>query len=148
MDEEILDSAKKLPEERAIANKINTHLCGTLTHMSKGKAEVEFLTQEDMQVDSKITHTGFIYSAASFCALCAIDKKNSIIIGADTKFLAPVEINQKITFRAKSIQEDIRKCEVQVEGFILDIKVFDGMFYIVILDKSFFRIKFKDENKD
>lgn len=148
MKNEEAESTEQLPEERLTAKKVNIHYCGDLLSISQGRSEVKLLTQDDMEVDSGITHTGFIYSAASFSALCAINKKNSIIISSDVKFLAPVEINQKVIFKAKAIQEDIRKCEVKVEGFILDIKIFDGIFYIAVFDKKIFRFKPKNDNKD
>ena len=38
-------------------------------------------------------------------------------------------------FKAQSLQEDTKKREVKVEGFVLDIKIFDAMFYVAVFDK-------------
>ncbi|GAD17917.1 hot dog fold protein HP0420 [Helicobacter fennelliae] len=131
-------------DDRVVGLKINSNYCGDIASLQKDKAEIILTTHEDMEVDSGITHTGFIHSAASFAALCAINKKHSIIIGADVKYLAPIETNQKVIFKAKTLQNDMRKCEIKVEGFILDIKIFDGLFYIVVFDKKLFKLKLKE----
>lgn len=147
MAEEIEEEEKVdrlFPDERVVGNAINVHFCGEMEEISKDKATITLTTREDMEVDKGITHTGFVHSAAGFAALCAINKKNSIIIGSDVKFLAPVETNQKVEFKAKTLVGDMRKCEVKVEGYVLDIKIFDGLFYIVIFDKKLFKLKLKE----
>lgn len=135
------------PSERVVALNINSHYCGELGSIEKDKAEVFITTREDMEIEEGVTHIGFLHSAAAFAAICAINKKNSLIIGSDSKFLAPVETGQRVHFKAKTLQADMRKCEVKVEGFILDIKVFDSLFYIVVFDKKLFKLKLKDNNK-
>ncbi|MDL0081482.1 PaaI family thioesterase [Helicobacter sp. XJK30-2] len=146
MDEEELQE-RQIVGDRVIGTAINPHFCGQVGEMGKDKAQVTLTTREDMEVEPGITHTGFVQAAAGFAALCAINKKNSIIIGSDVKFLAPVETNQVIELKAKTLLGDVRKCEVKVEGFVLNIKIFDGLFYIVIFDKKLFKLKLKDDKE-
>ena len=146
MDEEELQNTV-FPGDRVVASMINMHFCGQPSEIKKDEAKVTLTTREDMEVDSGITHTAFVRAAVGFAALCAINKKNSIIIGSDVKFLAPVETNQTVEFKAKTVLGDMRKCEVKVEGFVLNIKIFDGMFYIVIFDKKLFKLKLKDDKE-
>ena len=40
-----------------------------------------------------------------------------------------------------ALQNGMKKCEVKVEGFLLDIKVFEAIFYIAIFDKKLFQLK-------
>jgi len=133
--------------ERFVANNINMDFCGEVKAMKKDYAEVELISSENMEIENGVAHTGFIFASASFAAICAINKKNALIIGSNVKFLAPVETNQKVIFKAKTTQGNIRKCEVKVEGYILDIKIFDGLFYIVIFDKKLFKLKLKDDKE-
>ncbi|PAF43108.1 thioesterase [Helicobacter sp. 11S02629-2] len=127
--------------ERNIALDINTKLAGELTHMSTGVAHLNFTPTEDMRLDNRLVSSGFIFNSASFCALSAVNKRNSLVIGADIKFLAPIELGYTIKFKANALQDDTKKIEVQVEGFLLDIKVFYGMFYIAVFDKGIFKLK-------
>lgn len=148
MDEEELQERQSVSvNDRVVGANINMHFCGHLEEMSKNKARVTLTTREDMEVEPGITHTGFVQAAAGFAALCAINKKHSIIIGSDVKFLAPVETNQVVELKAKTLLGDMRKCEVKVEGFVLNIKIFDGLFYIVIFDKKLFKLKLKDDKE-
>ena len=56
--------------------------------------------------------------------------------------MAPIELGHEVIFQAEALQDDTKKCEVKVEGFLLDIKIFYGMFYIAVFDKKIFKLKF------
>ena len=92
--------------------------------------------------DNMIIHYGFIFSSASFCAISAVNKPNSIIIYSEVKFLSPVELGNEIIFKANTLQSDLKKREVLVEGYLFNIKIFDAMFHIVIFEQSIFKIDF------
>ncbi|PAF42952.1 thioesterase [Helicobacter sp. 11S03491-1] len=151
MDEELEKNTEQKAsnnnEELIICTQLDTNVCGELISLSKNKAEVFFIPKESMVCDESMIYTGFIFNAASYAALCAINKKNSLIISSQTKFLAPIELGQQMIFKANALQSETKKCEVKVEGFLLDIKIFDGVFQIAIFDKKFFKFKLKD-NKD
>ncbi|STP13306.1 Thioesterase superfamily protein [Helicobacter mustelae] len=145
-DFEQTSSLIKPKDKLLICNAINVDLCGELVSIKEGSAQVVFSASSIMTTDGeKSIHAGFIFNSASYAALCAINKRNSIIIGSDVKFLAPIEIGHEILFQATTLQSGIKKCEVKVEGFLLDIKVFEGMFYIAIFDKKLFKLKLKEE---
>lgn len=124
---------------------INADFCGELIKIGENSAEVVYATSSVMLSDEKAIHSGFIFGSAAYAALCAINKKNSIIISSETKFLAPIELGHEILFKATALQNGFKKCEVKVEGFLLDIKVFEGMFYIAIFDKKLFKLKLQGE---
>ncbi|PAF54534.1 thioesterase [Helicobacter sp. 13S00482-2] len=151
MDEQTTESEQKsisATQDRVVCNKIDTSLCGDLTFLSKNSAQSIFIPKESMISDDNMIHNGFIFNAASYVALCAINQKNSIIIGSEVKFFAPIELGHEINFRANAIQTESKKTEVRVEGFLLDIKIFDGAFYVVIFDKKLFKLRLKDQNQD
>lgn len=131
-------------EDRSVARDISFRLSGELVGIGHNISKVKFVPIEEMCVDSRLIHSGFVFGAAAHCALTALNKKNSLIIGSDAKFLAPIELGHEIIFKGKALQDDTKKCEVRVEGFLLDIKVFYGMFYIAVFDKKIFKIKFDD----
>ena len=131
-------------EDRSIARDINFKFSGELVGLANNLSKVIFTPVPEMCVDSRLIHSGFIFSAASHAALTALNKKNSLIIGADIKFLAPIELGHEVIFKAEALQDDTKKCEVKVEGFLLDIKIFYGMFYIAVFDKKIFKLKFNN----
>lgn len=134
-------------DELKICKKINRDLCGEITKISKNKAEVRFIPTESMITDDNLLiHHGFIFSAASLCAMAAVNEPNSMIIYSETKFLSPIELNSDVTFKSHALQNDTKKREVMVEGFLYNIKIFDAIFHIIVFDKSILKIDFKNIN--
>lgn len=121
---------------------------GELKELGKGMAKVWLVTTKAMASDSMgLVHAGFIFSSANFSAMCAINDPNAILIGADSKFLAPIEVGNEIEFRARALQNDTKKREVKVEGYVLDIKVFDAMFYVAMFDHHIFKLRITERKK-
>ena len=119
---------------------------GEVREMTKGAAEIWFSTTRSMMVDGMgLVHSGFIFSSANFAALCAVNNPNAILLGADVKFLAPIEVGHDIEFRAHSLQSDTKKREVRVEGYVLDIKVFEAMFYVAIFENHIFKLRITEK---
>ena len=109
---------------------------GTIKELKYGNAAVLLETTRRMALDKNgLIHSGNLYSSAAYAALLAINNPHAIVIGAEVKFLAPLEVGNEVVFKAQTLQEDTKKREVKVEGFVLDIKVFDAMFYIAVFEK-------------
>lgn len=133
-------------DDLQVCTSMPSNIVGELVELYRDKAIVRFRPNERMIMDeSKMIHAGFVFNAASFAAMAAINKKYSVLIASDVKFLAPIELGHEITFKAQAIQSDTKKCEVKVEGFLLDIKIFDSLFHIAVFDKKIFKLRFKDE---
>ena len=58
--------------------------------------------------------------------------KEDYLIGINFSRLLSIIYGRRL---AQSLQEDTKKREVKVEGFVLDIKIFDAMFYVAVFDK-------------
>ncbi len=141
------DELFEVNDELKVCKKINRDLCGEITKISKNKAEVRFIPTESMITDDNLLiHHGFIFSAASLCAMAAVNEPNSMIIYSETKFLSPIELNSDVTFKSHALQNDTKKREVMVEGFLYNIKIFDAIFHIIVFDKSILKIDFKNIN--
>ncbi|STP09018.1 hotdog domain-containing protein [Helicobacter cinaedi] len=133
-------------DDLQVCTSMPSNIVGELVELYRDRAVVRFRPNERMIMDeSKMIHAGFVFNAASFAAMAAINKKYSVLIASDVKFLAPIELGHEITFKAQAIQSDTKKCEVKVEGFLLDIKIFDSLFHIAVFDKKIFKLRFKDE---
>ena len=124
--------------------------CGNITKLAKGKTTVRFVPDEHMVMDrserNQLIHSGYIFNAAAYAAMVTINKRHSIMIACDVKFLAPIELGHEMFFHAQSLQDDSKKCEVKVEGSLLDIKIFDALFHIAVFDKAPFSIALEKMN--
>lgn len=121
-------------------------LCGKLISLTQNQSMVQFTPSKKMAMDnSGVIAAGFIFNAAAYAAYTALNKRHSVMIGVDAKFLAPIEIGHEIIFKGSTIQHDLKKCEVKVDGFLLDIKIFEAIFQIVVFHTPIFKLKFKDD---
>lgn len=142
MDDEILQEGEDFLD-KTDTDSITQKVClninpinGLIKEQTYGKASVLLEITGKMVLDKQgLVHSGYLFSSAAYCALLAVNEPNGIIIGSEVKFLAPIELGNEILFSAEALQEDTKKREVKVEGFVLDIKIFDAIFYIAVFDK-------------
>ena len=143
-----LHTLDTLSDELKTHQRIRNNLSGSLIKLEKGQATVNLHTTNEMIIDDMgLIHSGFVFSAADFAAAAAVNEENLVIIGARTSFLAPTKVNDLIQFQAKAKFEDSRKREIHVVGKVNDIKVFEGTFHAVVLDKHIFKIKIKNAHR-
>ncbi len=125
--------------------RVNSAFSGSITALEENHSKVNLLTTKDMTTDELgLVHSGFIFSAASYAAAVSINQENTIIIGSKVSFLAPAKVGDNIEFEAKVKFEDLRKREISVIGKINDIRVFQGVFHAVVLEKHIFKTKIKN----
>jgi len=121
--------------------KINTSLSGSIEKLEKGYAQVILETNETMRADDVgLVHGGFIFSAADFAAMAAVNEPNVVLASCNCLFLAPVRIRDTVIFEATEHQTEGRKRNVSVKGFVHDIKVFEGEFKTVVTERHVLRL--------
>ena len=121
---------------------------GVIKELKNQQANVLLETTSKMILDkSGLVHSGNLYSSAAYSALLAVNHPNAIIIGVEMKFLAPIELGNEVLFKAQSLHEDTKKREVKVEGFVLDIKIFDALFSVAVLDKHILNLHISKEKE-
>jgi len=109
---------------------------GKLIELKEEYAKVILETKKDMSVDEYgLVHGGFTFSAADFCAMATVNEPYVVLARSQCSFLAPVKVGDNVIFESQVLMKDKRKWEVKVIGKIDDIKVFDGIFACVILEK-------------
>jgi len=145
-DEELeLDDYREDEENAVILSthvSINRDLNGEIIKLEKGYVEVRLTTISEMVVDDQgLIHGGFIFGAADFAAMAAVNEKNVVLVGSDCQFLSPVKFGDEINFVARVRHKEGRKRNVYVEGHVLDIKVFEGEFKTVITDRHVLKLK-------
>jgi acyl-CoA thioesterase len=130
-------------------DRINQDLCGEVVKIEVGYVEVRLTTTPDMVADDiGLVHGGFIFSAADYAAMLAVNEKNVVLVGSDCQFLSPVKFHDEINIIARVRHKEGRKRNVHVEAFVLDIKVFEGEFKTVITEKHVLKLKLVDEESE
>lgn len=121
--------------------RINTVYSGDIVKLELGFARISLETNETMRADDVgLVHGGFIFSAADFAAMVAVNEPNVVLASCSCLFLAPVRVGDFVTFDATEHQHEGRKRNVTVRGFVHDIKVFEGEFKTVITDRHVLRL--------
>jgi len=118
---------------------LNTHLnidprlCGKVTQLGEGSATVELATLPEMAADEKgLVHGGFIFGAADYAAMAAVNAPTVVLASASCKFLAPSRAGDTIIFKAKCIENNGKKYGVIVNAFCGENEVFSGEFKTVV----------------
>jgi uncharacterized protein (TIGR00369 family) len=113
----------------------NTHLalsprwCGVPGELSAGGAVVELVTNQEMAADERgLVHGGFVFGLADAAAMFAINEPNVVLGSAETRFLAPVVVGDKLSARATLVRVEGKKNIVEVDVLRGEDKVFQGTF--------------------
>lgn len=147
-DELELDDYRDEEEPTVIKTheEINQNLSGEVVKLQEGYVEVRLTTTADMVADNVgLIHGGFIFSAADYAAMLAVNEKNVVLVASDCQFLSPVKLHDEVDFVARVRHKEGRKRNVHVEAHVLDIKVFEGEFKTVVTDRHVLKLKLLDE---
>lgn len=114
---------------------INTSLCGKVTTLQKNYAEVLLHTTQQMSTDTQgLVHGGFIFSAADYAAMSAVNDPYVVLGSSSSKFIAPVKVGDVILCKASVVGKKGKKRIVEVEAYVSDKLVFEGSFTTFVLD--------------
>lgn len=115
---------------------INTSLCGKVTKLQENYAEVLLHTTQQMTADKQgLVHGGFIFGAADYAAMSAVNDPLVVLGASSSKFLAPVKVGDAVLCKATVVSEKGKKREVEVQAFVNEKLVFEGSFTTFVLDK-------------
>ena len=115
---------------------IDTDLCGRVTRLEEGRAELWLHTSERMRADEAgLIHGGFLFGAADYAAMAAVNDPNVVLGAAEVKFLAPVRKGQSLFFAAEVRKRKGKRQEVAVYGEAEGRRVFEGTFQAFVLPR-------------
>lgn len=115
---------------------IDRSLCGEPISLAPGMAEVELTTDSRMSADDRgLVHGGFVFGAADYAAMLAVNDPNVVLGAANVMFKAPARVGDRVRLSAKIGGEKGRKREVEVLGHVGDTRIFEGTFICFVLDK-------------
>lgn len=122
--------------------KIDTHrhidqtLCGKPLSVEDGNSQVELVTTPQMAADELgLVHGGFIFGAADYAAMIAVNHPHVVLGASDVKFLKPVRVGETVMVQAQVQEVRGKKYWVSVSVTKADEEVFQGMFTCFVLDK-------------
>lgn len=116
--------------------KIDTVCSGRVIVLKSGYARVALETTDMMCADETgLVHGGFIFSAADFAAMAAVNEPNVVLASCNCFFMAPARVGDVVVFEATDQQKEGRKRMVSVSGFVGETKVFEGEFKTVVTDR-------------
>jgi len=150
-DEELEIDYAEEGEEVLIATheRINADLCGEIILLERGYVETRLRTTPEMVADDiGLVHGGFIFSAADYAAMIAVNERNVVLVGSNCQFLSPVKFHDEVTFTARVRHKEGKKRNINVEGYVLDIKVFEGEFKTVVTERHVLKLKLLDDEDE
>ena len=122
--------------------KIDTHchidqsLCGRPLSVKSGHSQVELLTTPQMAADERgLVHGGFIFGAADYAAMIAVNHPHVVLGASDVKFLKPVRVGETVMVQAKVQEVKGKKYWVSVSVTKNGEELFQGMFTCFVLDR-------------
>ena len=117
---------------------VDTSLCGKVMKLENGYVEVLLHTVQQMKADRQgLIHGGFIFGAADYAAMCAVNDPYVVLGSATSKFIAPVKVGDAVLYKAtiKIEASNGKKRIVEVVATVKDIIVFEGSFTTFVLAK-------------
>ena len=113
---------------------INTSLCGKVIRLQENYAEVLLHTTQQMTADAEgLVHGGFIFGAADYAAMSAVNDPYVVLGASNSKFIAPVKVGDAVLCKASVVNSKGKKAEVEVEAFVNEKLVFEGNFTTFVL---------------
>ena len=119
--------------------KIDPHLVGAPLELGEGSASAFLVTTPEMAADERgLVHGGFVFGLADYAAMLAVNDPNVVLGGAETRFLKPVRVGERLEARARIEETDGRKSRVRVEVLRDSEAVMTGTFSCFTLDRHVF----------
>jgi acyl-coenzyme A thioesterase PaaI-like protein len=113
--------------------KIAPRLCGEPVELAAGRARVVLETVPEMAADTRgLVHGGFTFGLADYAAMLAVNEPTVVLASAQTKFLGPVVLGDRVEAEAVVERSEGRKRWVKVVVRRAGAPVFEGEFLAVV----------------
>ena len=84
-------------------------------------------TTQQMSADSQgLVHGGFIFAAADYAAMSAVNDPYVVLGASSSKFVAPVKVGEAVLCQASVVNVKGKKRLVEVKAFVDGRLVFEG----------------------
>lgn len=138
LEPEAVESVDELELTHALKSHKNIHTNHNyrLLELAKDWAKISINPRKSETVDKESQlYDGSIFSAATFCAMAAVNQERTFLISANVDFLNTVDkTDEEMIFEATASSNISGKKQIEVVGKINDIAVFSGNFVAMKLD--------------
>lgn len=94
---------------------IDQRLSGTPLAVEPGRARVRLVPGPELAADARgLVHGGFLFSAADYCAMLAVNEPNVVLAGAEMRFIAPVAVGEAVVAEGRAESSGERRFRVEV----------------------------------
>lgn len=115
---------------------INRKLCGEPIEMKNGYCRVRMAATAAMAADgSGLIHGGFVFGAADYAAMLAVNHPNVVLGAARVKFLTPVQVDETIVAEARISETEGKRRLVAATVWRDEERVFEGEFTCFVPDR-------------
>lgn len=115
---------------------IDPELVGVATIPEEGRSIVTLKTTPRMAADETgLVHGGFVFGAADYAAMTAVNHPMVVLGAADLRFLKPVRVGETIQAHAKVEAIQGKKRLVQVRVVCNEQEIFSGSFICFVLER-------------
>jgi acyl-coenzyme A thioesterase PaaI-like protein len=116
--------------------RIARHLCGEPVDLGPGRARVALTAAPEMAADARgLVHGGFTFGLADYAAMLAVNEPTVVLASAQTKFLGPIVVGDRVEAEATVERTDGRKRWVKVVVRRGEVPMLEGEFLAVVPDK-------------
>ena len=113
---------------------INTSLCGKVTKLQENYAEVLLHSTQQMSADAEgLVHGGFIFGAADYAAMSAVNDPYVVLGSSSSKFIVAVKVGDVVLCKAEVVSGKGKKKVVEVQAFVDNKLVFESTFTTFVL---------------
>jgi len=117
--------------------RIHPSLTGRVVELTHGHSVLALELTSVMAADAQgLAHGGYLFSAADYGAMLAVNEANVVLASAQVRFLQPSRVGETLRIEAHVVSENGKKREVSVR--ILNERggqVFSGNFSCVVPEK-------------
>lgn len=97
---------------------------------------MRLVTVPEMAADERgLVHGGFVFGAADYAAMLAVNDPHVVLGAAEVRFLEPVEVGDSLVLEARTESVEGRKHRVEVMARRGEESVMTGTFTCFVLDR-------------
>ena len=116
---------------------INRALCGEILELRSNGSLTELQLIDDMRADSTgLVHGGFVFGAADYAAMLAVNHPNVVLGSAEVRFMKPCRVGETLRFEARVDTGEGRKRKASVVARnAAGEEVFSGTFVCFVMER-------------
>ncbi len=115
---------------------IDRELSGDPIALGPGTATVRLHTLPRMAADDRgLVHGGFVFGAADYAAMLAVNDPLVVLGAVSLRFVAPVAVGEDVVIVAERVEERGKRHKLQITARVSEREVMTGTMTAYVVDK-------------